>query len=245
MHANLVLILIVIFTTVLFLSPFVYLWLVCGPVPSLADFITEYENVGIPPARILSVGLSEGFKFFVAGLFVVALLFIGASLVFDVSWQKKQIWGRKSPLHIYFGYYVMIVLLFSMFVDDILGRGWHPRLWGTANAPTLLFLLFLLSFSILLARVTSKLPIKIGGEANLGYFIISVYLSYAFFKIMGQGFNLFVFWNHMLNVRDWRGVMELVPIYANTFFILALPAIFALGIMILDRITNKYLQKIY
>jgi len=46
----------------------------------------------------------------------------------------------------------------------------------------------------------------------------------------------------MLNVRDWRGVIELVPIYANAFFILSLPAIFALGLMILNRIVKKHLK---
>lgn len=230
------------FTIILFLLPLGYLLVLHGKIPSSADILQEYRNVGVTITQILYVGIVKAAVFFIASLIVVTSLFIGASLVFDVSWKKKRIWGRKSVLHTYFGYYILIEFLFSMFVNEILQRGWNPRLWGTSNAPILLAALLFLSFSILLAHVVTKLPIKIGTESNLGYFIISIYLSYAFFKIMSQGFNIFDFWGYMLNVHNSLGP-ELVPIYANAFFVLSMPSIFAFIVVVLDRIADKYFQQ--
>lgn len=238
--ANHGLILVISSAVVLFLLPFTYLFLRYREVPSLADFITELKGVGVSPAEIIS-GLFEG-SFFLTGGLIVVVLFVGVSLVFDVSWRGKLILRTKSDLRLYFGYYLMIVILFSMFVDDLLRQGWHPRGWGTATAPALMYALSLLSLSIFLARIISKLPLKIG-EANVGHFVMAIYLSYAFFKIMGKGFSLFELWNLMITVHDYRGVPELVPIYSNAFFILSLPAISASCLMILDRVVNKTLRK--
>lgn len=231
--------LVIMFTIILFLLPLSYLLILHGKIPSFADILQEYRSVGVPLTEILYVGIVKGAIFFTGSLIVVTSLFIGASLIFDVSWKKKRIWGRKSVLHVYFGYYIMIEFMFSMFVNEILQRGYDPRLWGTANAPVLLAVLFILSFSILLAHVATKLPIRIGTESNLGYFIISIYLSYAFFKIMAQGFNVFAFWGYMLNIHNSLGP-ELVPIYANAFFVLSMPSIFAFIVMVLDRIADKH-----
>lgn len=226
------LILAIVFSIILFVLPLAYPFMLYRQIPSIEGFILAFKDVGTTLQKILFVGLIQGLRFFIVGTFFVVLLFIGTSLVFDVSWRKKQIWGKKSPLHIFLGYYIMIEILFPMLVNSLLQAGWHPRLWGTVHAPTLLFFLLLLSLSILLARVVSKLPMKIGEEQNLGYFIISIYISYAFFEIMGRSFSFLGFWKDVYNAQ-WPG---LVPFYANAFFILSLPAIFSLILMILDRI---------
>jgi hypothetical protein len=156
-------------------------------------------------------------------------------LLFDVTWRRRKPLKSKAFWQIYLGYFILEVLLLSMLAYDALYRGFSQTLWGTVGAPTLVTLTVFVGLSILIARVMSKLPIKIE-NTNLGSFVMVLYISYAFFKLLSEGFNPLYFWQEASNVPS-----VLSPI--NMFFLISLPAIFSFILALVDVVITRRIKE--
>ena len=207
------------------LLPIAVVFWIHGSMPNLDDLSYYFRNVRPSIVSDVILSLFQGIGVFITGVVYVALIIVGSALLFDVRWMHKRIIKSRTLWHVYLGYFLHLILLFSMFASEI-SQGWHVRLWGTFRAPTLTLFLVLLSLTILACRVVSKLPIKVE-DTNLGSFVIVIYTSYAVFRILSQGFDPFDLWFKILHT-------ELIPSYANALFLLSLPAIFAFVLTILD-----------
>jgi hypothetical protein len=207
-----------------FLIPFAVVFLVHQEIPSLEEVLQLYYTSGTSYFDLLYAVL-KGLILFVSGIFYVILLLIGSALLFDVTWNRKKVLKSRALWQIYLGYFLLIVLLLSMFASEILAN-WHPRLWGTAGAPVLIVVGILTGFTILASRILSKLPLKIE-DTNLGSFVIVIYISYGVFKLLSQSFNPLVFWFSALTVEPARSLV-------NAFFLISLPAVFGFVIALLD-----------
>lgn len=212
----------VLLTVIFSLLPFAFVWLVHRHIPTFSDFFANVSPNYVIGALTAAL---EGVSLFFYDAFIVALLIVGAALLFDVTWKGKRIIKSRTPLHVYLGYFFTVLFLFSMFGAEVL-YWYHERLWGTWNAPVLALTLVLVGFTILGARIMSKLPIKVE-DTNLGSFIIVIYLSYVIFKVFSQGFDPIRLWVKIIRT-------ELIPSYANALFFLSIPAIFAFVLMLLD-----------
>jgi len=207
------------------LLPFVAVLLIHRSIPSLEDISRFFANVRPTIVPDVLNAMIQGTILFINGAIYMALIIVGSALLFDVEWRGRKIIQSRTPLHVYLGYFLTVALLFSMFASEIL-QMWDEALWGTARAPTLTLVVILLGLTILGARILSKIPIKVE-DTNLGSFIVVIYISYAIFKILSQGFNPVSLWVRVLHT-------ELIPSYANAFFLLSLPAILAFVLMLLD-----------
>jgi len=215
----------VLLMLILVFLPFAVTWLIHGNVPSLDDVSRHFMGVRPNIVRDVLSGAVQGIALFFSGAIYVALIIVASALLFDVTWKRKRLMRSRTSLHVYIGYFLTLLLLLLMFASEILGN-WNVTLWGTAGASTLTLLAALLGLTIFGARIMSKLPIKIE-DTNLGSFVIVIYISYAIFRIWSQGFNPLLIWAKLLNT-------ELVPSYANAFFLFSLPAILAFALTILD-----------
>jgi len=212
------------------LLPFALVWLIYRVVPSPEDISRHIANVNPSIGSDVLSAIAQGVVLFFNGLVYMIMVIIGAALLFDVTWKRKKIIQSRSPWQVYLGYLLTVTLLVSMFASEIL-HYWAKALWGTARAPTLTLLVILLGLTVFVARIMSKLPIKVE-DTNLGSFIMVIYVSYAIFKILSEGFNPFILWSEVLRT-------ELIPSYANAFFLLFLPAIFSFVLMLLDVFVIK------
>jgi hypothetical protein len=214
--------------SIIILAPFVAVFLAHRAIPSF-DEISKvlFTNTNLSN---LFYALFLGVVFFVNGLIYVVLLIVSSSLLFDVTFKRKKLLKSSGFWRIYLGYFTLIVLLLSMFASELLNMAVY-NIWGTFGAPVLVFAAIGLGFTILSARVMSKLPITVG-DTNLGSFVIVIYISYAIFKVLSQSFSPLNIWITALNV-------ELVESYANAFYLLSLPAILSVIFTFLDKIIMK------
>jgi hypothetical protein len=210
------------------LVPFVAVFLIHRAIPSLGE-ISEILSTSTNVSNLFYAPL-WGVILFANGVFYIVFLILSSSLLFDVTFMRKKLLKSGTFWRTYLGYFMLIALLLSMFASELLDKFVY-NLWGTAGGPTLVFTAIVLGFTILGARVMSKLPIKVE-DTNLGSFVIVIYISYAVFKVLSQSFSPLNIWINVLNVG-------LVESYANAFYLLSLPAILSLIFSFLDKVIMR------